>query len=178
ALVRPLGKVWETSPAAWSKLIAVNVLGPYLCSRAVLPHLLDKGQGRIINVSSGAADMDLEGASAYCASKAALERFSGTLAAEVRGSGVRVFTFRPGIVDTRMQADIRETPAHHFPKVERWQNWHERGQLRPPADPALAILWLASPFAADSEATTFSIDDSVFWQQFMEDLGIAEPTGA
>ena len=172
ALVRPLGKVWETSPMAWGKLIAVNVMGPYLCSRAVLPHMLERGGGRIINISSGAADLDLEGASAYCASKAALERFSSTLAVEVRDSGIQVSIFRPGIVDTNMQAEIRNTPVQHFPKVDRWQSWHEKGQLRPSSDPATAILWLASPFADGVEATTFNIDDATFWQQVTTDLAI------
>src|SRR5512137_2743030 len=86
ALIHPLGKVWETSPTAWQKLLAVNVLGPYLCARAVLPHMLERGSGRIINISSALADVNLEGASAYNVSKAALERFSGTLAMEVKGT--------------------------------------------------------------------------------------------
>jgi len=172
ALVQPLGKVWETSPMAWQRLIAVNVIGPYLCARAVLPHLLDKGKGRIINVSSGAAEANLPGASAYTASKAAMERFSGTLAVEVAGTGVVVTTFRPGIVDTNMQAVIRETPAHLFPRVDRWQAWHSNGQLRPANEPAQAIVWLASPYAADVNGQLFSIDDESFRQRVASDLGV------
>lgn len=172
ALVQPLGKVWETSPMAWQRLIAINVIGPYLCARAVLPHMLDKGKGRIINVSSGAAEANLPGASAYTASKAALERFSGTLAVEVAGTGVVVTTFRPGIVDTTMQAVIRETPAHLFPRVDRWQAWHSNGQLRPAHEPAQAIVWLASSYAADVNGQLFSIDDESFRQRVTSDLGI------
>jgi NAD(P)-dependent dehydrogenase (short-subunit alcohol dehydrogenase family) len=172
ALVQPLGKVWETSPMAWQRLIAVNVIGPYLCARAVLPHLLDKGRGRIINISSGAAESNIPGASAYSASKAALERFSETLAVEVAGTGVVVTTFRPGIVDTNMQAMIRETPAHLFPRVERWRAWHSNGQLRPTDEPAQAIVWLASPYAADVNGQLFSIDDEGFRQRVASDLGI------
>lgn len=172
ALAYPLGKVWETSAAAWQKSIAVNVVGPYLCARAVLPHLLEKGQGRIINVSSGAAASNGIGTSAYNTSKAALERFSSTLAAETEGSGVVVTTFRPGIVDTTMQAQIRETPTHLFPRVSTWQSWHERGQLRPAAEPAQALLWLASHFAKDVNGQLFSIDDDAFRQRIASDLGI------
>jgi NAD(P)-dependent dehydrogenase (short-subunit alcohol dehydrogenase family) len=172
ALVHPLGKVWETSPIAWQRLIAVNVIGPYLCSRAVLPHLLDKGKGRIINISSAAAQANLKGASAYTTSKAALERFSGTLAAEVEGSGVVVTTFRPGSVDTAMQADIRETPAHLFPNVSTWQAWYDRGQLRPASEPAQAIVWLASRFAAQTNGQLFDIDDEAFRQRIAADLGV------
>jgi NAD(P)-dependent dehydrogenase (short-subunit alcohol dehydrogenase family) len=171
ALAQPLGKVWETSATAWQKLIAVNVLGPYLCARAVLPHMLDKGFGRIINVSSGAAESNLVGASAYNTSKAALERFSGTLAAEVEGSGVVVTTLWPGIVDTRMQAEIRETPAHLFPLVSTWQAWQDEGQLRPASEPAQAILWLASRFAGETNGRRFSIDDEAFRRRIAVDLG-------
>lgn len=175
ALVQPLGKVWETSPAAWEKLIRVNIIGPYLCARAVLPHLLERGSGRVINVSSGAAESNLVGASAYTTSKAALERFSATLATEVANTGIVVTTFRPGIVDTQMQADIRQTPKHIFPPVDRWLNWHQSGQLRPAAEPALGILWLASRFAQNANGQRFSINDEPFRQRLAADLGVNLP---
>jgi 3-oxoacyl-[acyl-carrier protein] reductase len=170
AIIQPLGRVWETSPLAWQRTIAINLLGPYLCARTVLPHMLERGSGRIINVSSAAAQAHLEGASAYCASKAALESFSGTLAAEVAGADIVVTTFRPGIVDTSMQAQIRETPAHLFPRVSRWRAWHQKGQLRPADEPAQAIVWLASHFAKDVNGQTFNFDDESFWRRVAADL--------
>lgn len=177
ALVQPLGKVWETAPAAWQKLIAVNVIGPYLCTRTVLPHMLDKGSGHIVNISSGAAEGTTEGFSAYNTSKAALERFSATLAAEVADTGLVVTVLRPGIVDTQMQTEIRETPAHIFPRVERWLNWHKEGQLRPSDEPAQAILWLCSHFAKGSNGRRFSMDDASFRQHIAQDLGVDPPPG-
>lgn len=170
ALVQPLGKVWETSPMAWQKLIAVNVIGPYLCARAVLPQMLERGSGRIINVSSAVAERNLEGASAYNASKAALERFSGTLAAEVKNKGVVVTTFRPGQVDTSMQAEIRRTPAHLFPKVARWEQVYAQGLLHHPIKPAQAILWLASHFGRDCHGQLVELDDPGFQQRVTADL--------
>jgi NAD(P)-dependent dehydrogenase (short-subunit alcohol dehydrogenase family) len=172
ATVHPLGRVWETSPFDWQRLIATNVLGPYFCARVVLPHMLERGSGRIINVSSAVAEINLEGASAYNASKAALERFSGTLAAEVKGTGVAVTTFRPGIVDTQMQADIRQTPAKLLPKVTAFQAYQERGQLLPPDHAAEAILWLASHFAHDTNGQLFDLADTTFQQQVQADLGL------
>lgn len=171
AIIHPLGKVWQTSPLAWSKLIAINLIGPYLCARAVLPHMLDRGSGRIINISSQVAETDLVGASAYNASKAALERLSGTLAAEVEGSGLVVTVLRPGIANTPMQAEIRQTPAHIFPRVAEWQAFYDRGQLRPPTEPAQALLWLASDFAKNSNGQLFKIDDPTFQKQIAADLG-------
>lgn len=172
ALIHPFGKAWETSPVAWQKLIAVNVLGPYLCARAVLPQMLERGSGRIINLSSAAAGYNLEGASAYCASKAALERFSGILAAEIRHTHIVVTTFRPGTVDTSMQAEIRRTPAHLFPKVARWEAMYTEGRLYPPRMSAYAILWLASHFAQDCNGQLFDMDDAVFQQRVSTDLGV------
>jgi NAD(P)-dependent dehydrogenase (short-subunit alcohol dehydrogenase family) len=170
-MVQPIGKVWETSPLAWQKLIAVNVMGPYLCARVVLPQMLERGSGRIINVSSALADRCLEGLSAYTVSKAALERLSSTLALEVKGRGIVVTTLRPGGVDTPMQADIRRTPAHFFPKVARWEAMYTEGKLRSPLVPAQAILWLASRFAQDCNGQLFDLEDGDFRQRIAADLG-------
>ena len=170
AVIHPLGKVWETSPKAWQQAIAVNLVAPYLCARAVLPQMLERGRGRIINISSGAADSNLQGASAYTASKAALERFSGTLAAETAGTGVVVSVLRPGIVDTAMQMNMRQTPVHRFPLVDLWQQWHESKQLRPTDEPAQVVLWLASNFGQEVNGQTLSIDDDAFRQQVATDL--------
>ena len=172
AVVSPLGKVWETSPAAWSKLIKINVVGPYLCSRVILPHMIDRGSGRIINVSSGVADRGVEGLSAYSASKAALERFTETLALEIAQTGVKVSAFRPGIVDTAMQVELRETPDYLFPRASQWQTWHDDQQLRPTVEPAYGILWLASHFANDAEELLYNIDDPDFRARLANDLAI------
>ena len=172
AVVEPVGKAWEVSPAAWQQLMQINVIGPYLCARAVLPHMLDRGSGRIINVSSGAAAHNIKGLSAYNASKAALERFSGTLAAEVSGSGVAVTVLRPGVADTPMQTTLRTSPGRRLPQVAAWEALHTNGQLRPPSEPAQAILWLAGPAAQDTNGQIFSIDDEPFRQQLAADLGL------
>jgi len=173
ALIHPMGKVWEVSPTAWQKLIEVNILGPYLCARAVLPHMLDRGCGRIVSVSSGVADRNIPATSAYSTSKAALERFCGILAAEVEHTGIVVTVFRPGVVDTPLQAEIRQTPSHVFPLVDNWQTLFDQGRLRPPAEPAAAILWLSSPFAHGSNGQFFSMDDDTFRRQIASDLGLS-----
>ncbi len=175
ALLQPVGKVWETSPAAWQQLIVVNVVGPYLCARAVLPHMLERGTGRIINISSGAANKNIKGLSAYNTSKAALERFSTILAAEVADSDIVVTGFRPGVVDTWMQAELRQSSPRHLPQVANWRGFYEQGQLRSPDEPAAAILWLASHFGQNSNGQILSIDDDNFRQQIASDLGLLLP---
>lgn len=104
------GTSWEVDHDEWWKVIEVNVLGPFLCSRAVMPAMVKRGAGRIVNVSSNAAffpiDEDFAGvvSSAYMASKAALIRFTEALAAEARPTGVCAFAISPGTVKTDMTA--------------------------------------------------------------------------
>jgi NAD(P)-dependent dehydrogenase (short-subunit alcohol dehydrogenase family) len=161
---------------AWRAMLDINLVGPANVCYCAARHMIAQGGGRIINVSSGAADANLEGASAYNASKAALERFSGTLAAEVAETDIQVTTFRPGTVDTQMQADIRQTPTDFFPKADLFQSFYDKGELLSPDDPAQAILWLASRFAADSNGQRFDIQDDTFRQRFAADLGLTLET--
>jgi NAD(P)-dependent dehydrogenase (short-subunit alcohol dehydrogenase family) len=90
-----IGSVVETDPDEWWHAMDVNVHGPLLWTQAVLPSMLNRGQGRIINVSSAAAFTQHPCGSAYCASKAALSQLSSCLAAEVAGDGITVLAFGP-----------------------------------------------------------------------------------
>jgi 3-oxoacyl-[acyl-carrier protein] reductase len=105
------GVSWEHQPGDWWRVFEVNVLGTFLCSRAVMPGMVARRSGRVVNVSSGAAlfpiDSEFGAAinSAYLASKAAVIRFSEALAAEARPAGVSVFSISPGLVKTDMSAE-------------------------------------------------------------------------
>ncbi|MFQ5612525.1 MAG: SDR family NAD(P)-dependent oxidoreductase, partial [Anaerolineae bacterium] len=170
ALIAPIGRAWEVDPRQWQRLIEVNVLGPYLCARAVLPHMLDRGAGRIINVTSGAADRNIVGWSAYCASKAALDRFTGVLADEVAGTGLVVAGASPGLVDTDMQVEIRRATKAAFPRVEEFRNYQAAGQLQPPSEPARLVLWLASQFGAGQNGAILRFDDETVQGWLARDL--------
>ena len=104
------GTSWEIDHDEWWKVIEVNVLGPFLCSRAVMPAMVERGAGRIVNVSSNAAFFEIDEefagviSSAYMASKAALIRFTEALAVEARPAGVCAFAISPGTVKTDMTA--------------------------------------------------------------------------
>jgi 3-oxoacyl-[acyl-carrier protein] reductase len=98
------GPTWEADPDVWWHTFEVNVRGPYLCARAVIPGMLARGRGRIVNMGSGAAYLPggpRDGIS-YGASKAALHRFSELLAAELEPHGIPVFSMSPGLVRTEM----------------------------------------------------------------------------
>jgi NAD(P)-dependent dehydrogenase (short-subunit alcohol dehydrogenase family) len=98
----PIGPVAATDPDQWWRTLEVNLRGPLYCARAVLPGMLSRRRGRIINVSSGAGFAAWPMLSAYVVSKAALFRLSENLAAETRGHGVMVFAIDPGLVRTGM----------------------------------------------------------------------------
>ena len=111
-----LGPVWEVDPDAWWRDVEVNLRGTFLCTRAVLPAMLDRGAGRIINVSSYAAIRPDPYRSAYASAKVATLRFTDTLAAEVEDRGVRIFAMTPGTVQTAMTAGLEAVAAqHHWP---------------------------------------------------------------
>jgi NAD(P)-dependent dehydrogenase (short-subunit alcohol dehydrogenase family) len=88
----------------WHRALAVNLTGPYHCMRAVLPGMLERGRGRIINIASTAAKQGYAYTAAYVASKHGLLGLTRAVAAEVRGRGVSVTAICPGWLDTEMTA--------------------------------------------------------------------------
>ena len=118
---------WEEDPSDWWHVFEVNVLGAFLCCRAVLPAMIERGVGRIINVGSGAGYLpvtpgNVRGTS-YGPSKAALYRFGDLLAGEVAGRGVAVFTISPGLVRSAMTESLGDdapwTPPELAPRLVR-----------------------------------------------------------
>ena len=173
-VIKPFGMVADSDPLAWKSLLLINVFGSYLTTRAVLPYLQRQRSGSIIFVSSGVAVKNVTGVAAYNASKAALERFAGTVALETADDGLVVTTIRPGKVDTEMQTEIRATKPEHFPRGDEWRQIHQEGGLLDPMRPARGIVWLASDFARGENGQTFQITDEVFYNRVCLDLGIAE----
>jgi NAD(P)-dependent dehydrogenase (short-subunit alcohol dehydrogenase family) len=106
-----VGPVETADADKWWRDVEVNLRGTFLCTRAVLPLMTSRGVGRIVNVSSYAAIAPRPHATAYSASKAAVLRFSDSLAAELEGSGVRVFAVSPGFVRTRLVDDVAASEA-------------------------------------------------------------------
>lgn len=99
----------ESDPDDWWRTVEINVRGPYLMTRAVLPHLLAQGAGRIINLNSGSGTKPSEVASAYNVAKSALGRITGSTHLSGRGRGVHVFDLAPGVVRTDL---TRSMPRH------------------------------------------------------------------
>jgi 3-oxoacyl-[acyl-carrier protein] reductase len=96
---------WELEPEEWWRVLEVNVLGVYLGCRTAIPGMIARGGGRIVNVASGAAYLPGSTSTAYSASKAAVHRFSETLAAQLAPHGIPVFSISPGLVRTELIGD-------------------------------------------------------------------------
>jgi 3-oxoacyl-[acyl-carrier protein] reductase len=101
-IVQRGAKVHEIRPEDWDQVLAVNLRGPFLISRAFLPSMLAAGRGRFVHVSSISATLGSPGASSYAASKWALVGLSKSLAEELRGTGLESIALLPGSVDTEM----------------------------------------------------------------------------
>jgi 3-oxoacyl-[acyl-carrier protein] reductase len=119
--------IWEESPSDWWRIFEVNMLGAYLCCRAVLPGMIGRREGRIVNVGSGAAYLPVTpsnvSGTAYGPSKAALYRFGELLAGQLAAHGVAVFTISPGLVRTAMTDSLGDaapwTPPECAPRLVR-----------------------------------------------------------
>lgn len=113
----------------------INVTAPALLGNAFMQTFReDRFEKLLINVSSGAGKRPVDGWSGYCASKAAIDLWSEVAQkeAEMDGSGFRIFAVAPGIVDTQMQTDIRDTEAEAFSQVEQFKQYKAEGSLNTP----------------------------------------------
>jgi len=144
AVVWPLGPSAAIDPADWTAAIGVNLVAVASLTFALLPAMLEQNWGRVVNVSSGivARPTSMIGGNAYVTGKAALEAHTVNLAAELADSGVTVNAFRPGSVDTAMQAWIREQDPDRIGASlhERFSRSHQEGTLISPERSARSLL--------------------------------------
>jgi NAD(P)-dependent dehydrogenase (short-subunit alcohol dehydrogenase family) len=127
----PERPVVDTSPADWERVLRVNLTGPFLCARAVLPIMMRQHSGKIVNVASIGGRVGFAGIAAYGASKAGLLHFTASLAAEVKRFGIDVNAVCPSGTDTRMLHDTGRAKG--------------RTNLIRPDEIANVIVFLVSP---------------------------------
>jgi NAD(P)-dependent dehydrogenase (short-subunit alcohol dehydrogenase family) len=141
----PVGPLWEADPEAWKRAVEVNFYGTFLCCRAVLPHMVKRRRGKIVNFSGGGAASPLPRMAAYGASKAAVVRLTETLAEEVKPFGIEVNAIAAGMVNTRLLDAVlaaKDLGGDQFARVRRLRDTGEGGV---PAElPAALVLWLVS----------------------------------
>ncbi|MGH7467210.1 MAG: SDR family NAD(P)-dependent oxidoreductase [Longimicrobiales bacterium] len=115
----PVGPLVQTDADDWWRAHEVNLRGPMLWARVVLPAMIERRRGRIINVASGAGAIAIPFMSAYVTSKTALIKFTEVLAQEVKAHGVRIFAIEPGTIRSAMAMYALESPAGR-----RWIPWY------------------------------------------------------
>ena len=134
-----IGHLWEVDPALWWRDVEVNLRGTFLPARAVLPAMIARGRGCIVNIASGAALEPRPQSSAYAGAKAAVIRLTDSLAADVRPLGVRVFALHPGGVRTPLTEAILSSDAGQA----AYPHWQGLAWL-PPERAAAVVVALAT----------------------------------
>jgi 3-oxoacyl-[acyl-carrier protein] reductase len=143
--------VLETSLEDWQTTMAVNMTGVFLCSQAVFKHMVDRRQGKIINISSGSGVRGSAGNAAYSASKAGVVAFTEALAGEAWAAGIRANVICPGPIKTDMVALRPDTgPADEANFLET-------------EDVAGTALFLASDLSGQINAQIFLVRNSNRW---------------
>lgn len=161
----PIDLVRNSDPAAWIETMMVNTVGPYLTCRAFVGGMIDRGWGRIVNVSS-AASLHEPGSlnSAYSTSKTALNRFTRHLGAELAGTGVTANVIHPGDVKTDMWAYIVAASEHLGTIADsflQWGKWVEQSGGDDPEKAADLVLDLMSDEAATVNGRFLWIKDGL-----------------
>jgi NAD(P)-dependent dehydrogenase (short-subunit alcohol dehydrogenase family) len=163
-VLRALGPIAEIDPDDWWREIEINVRGTYLCARAVLPGMIARGQGRIINLASEAGLRALPTTSAYCVSKAAVIRLTECLALETGDHGIRSFAMHPGTVRTSMSDYAAESDEvkRRAPFVQQWfQQLYRDGADTPIHRSVELLLFLVSGKADALSGRFVDVDDDL-----------------
>ena len=144
-------KTWETDPKEWRRVLEINLTGPFHCCRAVIPHLLRNGYGRIVNIASIAGKEGNPNAAHYSASKAGLIALTKSLGKELATSNVIVNCVTPAAIATEIFKQMSQThvdymlskiPMGRFGKVE---------------EAAALVAWLCSEDCSFSTGAVFDL---------------------
>jgi len=151
-VIEPIAPMAAIDPAAWGKVIDINLKGVFYGMRAALPVMMRAGGGTVLTISSGAAHNPLEGWSHYCASKAGAAMLTDCLHKEARGAGIRAMGLSPGTVATEMQREIKASGINPVSQLD----WSEH---IPAEWPARALMWMCSPDADEFVGQEISLRD-------------------
>jgi NAD(P)-dependent dehydrogenase (short-subunit alcohol dehydrogenase family) len=156
--IQPIAQIADVDIEHWVLNWRVNFLGPLMLCQLCLPYLRES-QGRVVNISSGAAQRAIRGWAAYSTAKAALDHLTLILAAEMKD--VVSVGLRPGVVDTQMQVEIVQRGGAGMPQDEhqKFVKQKQDGKLIDPAFPGQAVAALALYAPKDWSGQTLDWND-------------------
>lgn len=152
----------KTTDTLWAQMIAVNLTGTFLCSRAALPGMLASGWGRIVNIASTAGQRGYAYVAAYSAAKHGVVGLTRSLALEVAKRGVTVNAVCPGYTETDILRDsianvVAKTGRSEAEARAQFAAGNPQGRIVQPAEVADAVRWLCGPGAAAITGQTVSV---------------------
>jgi 2-hydroxycyclohexanecarboxyl-CoA dehydrogenase len=138
-------KFLEITAAAWHRMVSINLTGTFDCCQAVLPHMIEQGWGRIVNISSSSVYAPPPGLAGYVAAKSGVVGLTKVLALEFSKFGITVNSIPPGFIDTPM---LRDTVGRGFVDVGLQVEKTPVGRMGRPEDIAAACAFLVSDEAS------------------------------
>ena len=145
------GKTWELDPAVWRQVVDVNLIGPFLCSRAVVPGMVQRKYGRIVNIASVAGKEGNPNASHYSASKAGLIALTKSLGKELAQAGVLVNCVTPAAAKTDIFKQMAQVHIDYMLSRIPMGRFVEIDEI------AAMVTWLASEDCSFSTGAVFDI---------------------
>lgn len=162
AMITPIKKCYKLEKNDVTKNLTVNILTPVIVLNYIIGCFRNLEIPKtLVNLSSGAALRGMSGWSLYCASKAATENYINSLIEEelTEDNPYRVYNFDPGIMDTGMQKDIRNSSSEDFPDLERFKGFKANGDLKTPSEVAKLLIRLLD---GDSFSGRYSVKELDF----------------
>jgi NAD(P)-dependent dehydrogenase (short-subunit alcohol dehydrogenase family) len=161
----PTVPTWEVDPDEWWRTVEINLRGYFLLHRAVLPGMLQRHSGRIVDLTSRAGVHRWPWKTAYSVSKGAVVKLVENLAAELRREPIAIFAFHPGIVDAGLTTTLYDEEVEPGSVTERVRSWFESriaaGELVPPERVAGFVLALVSGRYDRLSGCYLTVDDDL-----------------
>jgi len=157
-----IAPITGTEESKWDNIMDVNVKGPFLCCKRVIPQMVNRGKGCIINLGSVGGLRGFAGGGAYCASKAALIMFTRVLALELGRVGIRSNCICPGSIETSMLLEYAEqkagSPSKLLDAKKEITAGIPIGRIGVPEDVARTVLFLVSDSASFINGAVYVVD--------------------